>query len=108
MKSMKLDAAESKEEASVGGDADRPEYPYGLTVCLDNEALAKLGMKDLPDVGEVFVLEARVVVCSKSQYERQSGSDNNMSLQITDMALAESDDEPKDRRSAAEKIYGKK
>lgn len=109
MNSMKLTSAEAKAEVSYDAESDRPEYPYGLTICLDDESLAKLGLKTLPDVGAVMYLEARVKVCSKSQYERQDGSDSNLSLQITDMELTETDDdEPKDTRTAAQKVYGKK
>lgn len=90
MISMKLTPAEAKKEDDVDGsgpDSDAPAYPCGLTVYLDDEALAKLGMTSMPDIGTPFLMTARVEVCSTSQYQNQSGADKSLSLQITDMQL---------------------
>jgi len=85
---MKLTPDEAKQEtASAPSDAEQPAYPYGLTICLDDDSLSKLGIDSLPDVGTPFLLTARVEVCSTSQYQNQGGSDRNLSLQITDMQL---------------------
>jgi hypothetical protein len=105
MISMKLTPAEAKSETMLGDpdDSDLPEYPYGLTVCLDKDSLDKLGITDLPPVGTRMQLTALVEVCSVSQYQNQSGTDSNLSLQITDMELAASNSEPK---PLANRIYG--
>jgi hypothetical protein len=102
---MKLSAAEAKAETMLGSgdDDDQPAYPYGLTIQLCDEVLAKLGITDLPPVGTVMQLTALVEVCSVSQYENQDGAENNMSLQITDMELANGNSEPK---PLANRIYG--
>lgn len=67
--------------------SERQEYPYGLALQLNSETLAKLGMNDLPDVGTVLTLHARVEVVSVSQYEQQDGQNREVGLQITDMEL---------------------
>jgi hypothetical protein len=105
MISMKLTAAEAKSEATYlgGDDDDLPKYPYGLSICLDDETLAKLSITDLPPVGTVMQLTALVEVCSISQYENQDGADKSMNLQITDMELANGNSEPK---NLANRIYG--
>jgi hypothetical protein len=104
MISMKLSAAEAKAETMLGGpDDDAPQYPYGLTVSLCDETLAKLGITDLPPVGTVMQLTALVEVCSVSQYENQDGTEKSMSLQITDMELASGNSEMK---PIANRIYG--
>jgi hypothetical protein len=106
MISMKLTPAEAKQEAGIAPmDAEQPAYPYGLTICLDDEALAKLGITSMPDVGTPFTLTARVEVCSTSQYQNQDGADRNLSLQITDMELGPppSTQTPEER---AAKFYG--
>ncbi|MBR8460772.1 hypothetical protein KDW07_26895 [Burkholderia dolosa] len=104
--SMKLTAAEAKSESGIAqpaaADTDQPAYPYGLTICLDDEALAKLGLSPLPDVGTPMTLMARVEVCSKSQYQNQDGTDTSLSLQITDMALAPETQSPE---QGAAKFY---
>lgn len=89
MISMKLSAAEAKSETMLGDtDDDLPKYPYGLTINLCDDELAKLGITELPPVGTVMQLTALVEVCSISQYENQDGADKSMNLQITDMELA--------------------
>jgi hypothetical protein len=105
MISMKLTTAEAKSETMLGDpeESDLPEYPYGLSVCLDKDSLEKLGITELPSVGTVMQLTALVEVCSVSQYQNQSGTDSNLSLQITDMELAAGNSEPK---ALANRIYG--
>jgi hypothetical protein len=104
MISMKLTAAEAKADTMLGGtDDDLPQYPYGLSICLDDDILAKLGITELPPVGTVMQLTALVEVCSISQYENQDGADKSMNLQITDMELANGNSAPK---PIANRIYG--
>jgi hypothetical protein len=61
--SMKLTPDEAKIEAAEGtamaAPEDQPAYPCGLTIYLDDEVLAKLGMTALPDVGAPLMLTAR-------------------------------------------------
>lgn len=91
--SMKLSPMEAKEE--YGGSMlckpkpeNLPKYPYGLSLYLDDEALAKLGIVNLPDVGTVLTLHALVEVTSNSQRQSQEGKTVCMDLQLTDMALS--------------------
>ena len=88
MINMKMTAEEAKEEIQPT-TADAPEYPYGLTISLDEDAMAKLGITALPKVGTRMELRALVTVCGTSQYDTQGGEpESNLSLQITDMELA--------------------
>ncbi|MDR5772086.1 MULTISPECIES: capsid staple protein [unclassified Caballeronia] len=105
MISMKLTPAEAKAETMLAAPSDAPEYPYGLTICLDDDVLAKLGITDLSPVGAVFMLTARVEVCSTSQYQNQDGTDKSMSLQITDMDL-DTGDAPRSTNDIANRLYG--
>jgi hypothetical protein len=109
MISMKLTPAEAKQETMLAEASEAPEYPYGLTICLDDEILAKLGIDPsaLPPVGSVFFIEAKAQVCSTSQYQNQDGADASMSLQITDMSLSTTDDDaPRSSDSIANRLYG--
>ena len=104
--SMKTTPAEAKEEAKemIGDASTQPQYPYGLSISIDDEMMTKLGIKDLPAVGTEMMLMAKCEVCSTSAYDTQTnGPEINFSLQITDMAL-ESPNGP----SIAERLYGKK
>ncbi|CAB3624643.1 capsid staple protein [Achromobacter pestifer] len=86
---MKLSPEQAKEmDCCVSSDPDGgPKYPYGLTLSLDDDTLQKLGMFNLPAVGQTMRLMAVVEVCSTSQHASQQGTDKYVSLQITQMAL---------------------
>ena len=85
MISMKLSAEESKQRGETAM-ADRPKYPYGLSINLENEAIEKLGLPALPAVGSTMLLYARVQVESVSERESKGEEKNrSIGLQITDM-----------------------
>lgn len=88
--SMKTTPQEAKDEAkeAIGAAETQPQYPYGLTICLDDEMLKKLGIAGMPAIGTVMALTASVEVCSASQYATVGkDTESSLSLQITDMAL---------------------
>lgn len=99
MVNMKMSKKEAKEYTQpVAGDA--PEYPYGLSISLDEDSMAKLGITSLPKVGTQMEIRALVTVCGTSQYSTQGGEDeSNLSLQITDMELADA------QKTSAQRLY---
>lgn len=87
MINMKMSPKEAK-EWSEPSPAEAPEYPYGLSIDLSDESLAKLGITELPKVGAQLEIRAKVTVTSTSSYETQGGEpDKRVCLQITDMEL---------------------
>lgn len=102
--SMKLDAAEQKQESPTTADDDnKPQYPYGTCLCLDNVALTKLEMDSLPSVGDKIYVYAEATVRSVSAYENEGGASRSLDLQLTDIAL-----EPdSDTTNLANKLYSK-
>lgn len=107
LQSMALSPEEAKEmmgdccAPSMMSDEDKgPKYPYGLTIYLCDETLAKLNLGTLPDVGTKFTLMAIVEVTSNSQRQTQDGKDVSMDLQITDMALSSGPD-----KTPAQSLY---
>lgn len=103
--SMKIDPKKREEKYAETVAADRPIYPWGLGINLDEEAIEKLG-GDLPEVGTTMTVIARVDVTAVSSNESASGKNRSVSLQITDMCLEDDADEG---GSAADKLYaGKK
>lgn len=64
------------------------EYPFGLRICLNEDSLSLLGVKDLPNVGEKMKLMAMVEVCSVSQFKTDDGAKRNVDLQIVEMDLS--------------------
>lgn len=90
MISMKLTPEEAKQENGMDAVAgEQRAYPYGLCLSLDDETLTKLGLSQPPAVGTRMVLHALVEVTTTSQYENQDGKDLSVSLQVTDMELAD-------------------
>ena len=102
---MKMSAEERKEQMQQTDDG-MSEYPYGLRICLDDDAIKKLGLTVLPSVGAKVTFTALSVVCSTSAYS-SDGKDpeTSVSLQITALELI---DASMSNESAANALYGKK
>lgn len=97
---MELSAAEAKQEVSI--EAAAPKYPWGLCVTLNNDALKKLNIDKLPEIGSKMRLIAEVEVSAVRAYSAQQGeSDTSVDLQITDMSLSGAE------ASAASVLYRK-
>lgn len=107
MTNMAMSKEEAQEEsgAPTAGNTDElPKYPYGLELRLDDSAMEKLGITELPDVGYVMKLTALVTVTRVSMNQAQDNdAENSMSLQITDMQL---DAPAMDSSAMAAKLYG--
>ena len=104
MKSMAMSAEEAKEmyscEPSKPGDG--PKYPYGLSLCLNDDTLEKLGITELPEVGQVVQITALATITSIGMNQQQDGDkESRAELQITDMEMTKSTGD------LAEKMYGK-
>jgi hypothetical protein len=87
---MKLDKTAREKMISPAKLLDEgPQYPWGLSLSLDNESLDKLGVENLPKVGATMRLEARVSVSSVSSNEGMDKTvRRSVSLQVTAMALS--------------------
>jgi hypothetical protein len=97
---MKLSKSEASETMPVEAKQDAPAYPYGLRLELNDETMKKLGLEELPDVGETMMLKAKVVVERVSQNDTKDGKRQDMSLQITEMELSEGEEEEDDEDEA--------
>lgn len=116
--SMERTAAEKrsaqKRMEAVSADVG-PDYPWGLCLNLGAEELDKLGISDLPAVGDEFHIYAVAKVTSVHQSQSSDGDDcRGVTLQITDMGtMSEGGEKEDDERSqrgfkrAAVKLYGK-
>jgi hypothetical protein len=105
MVNMKLSSEKAAEMYGETMSSEAPKYPYGLQISLDEEALEKLGMPGLPEVGMTMSLVARVEVVSTSKRDTQEdGEERCLSLQITDLELGPEKEET-DFESA---LYGRK
>lgn len=89
-------------------DPNAPKYPYGLQLSLDEDSLAKLGLTQPPAIGTKIRITAECTVCSTSAYQRQGGEqEQNVSLQITDMEIGETEGQTDDDSAdPATMLYG--
>lgn len=100
--SMKMSKTERDERNSPTSMAEEgPIYPYGLSLSLDGDALDKVGMSALPEVGEEMLLHAKVKVTSVSSNEHEHGKHKSVSLQITDLGLEDAGE----KTAAADALY---
>lgn len=100
--SMKMSSTEQKKMAEPTMTADKPQFPYGLCLELNEEILTKLGIKNLPKVGSYLMVMARAEVVSVSMNAYEDGEHKHVRLQITEMAAGV--DEKK--KSTEEALYG--
>ncbi len=69
------------------------KYSYGLHISLNKDDLEKLGAdSDSFELNGVYHIQALVKVDSISSHENQGGEDCCVGLQITHMAMPESED----------------
>ncbi|MCK5617512.1 hypothetical protein KAR91_87420 [Candidatus Pacearchaeota archaeon] len=83
---MKLTPKEAKIEAGIE-EPKGPDYPYGLEISLDEEAISKLGIKELPKDGSAMSVIANANVIETGDVSRQGKKHRRLRLQITDMSL---------------------
>lgn len=103
LQSMKMTKEDRKMETPAML-SEKPEYPYGLCLRLDNATMKKLGMSSLPDVGSILMISAKAEVVSVSERDSAyGGEDRNCELQITEMNI-----EGASNDKAAKSLYGDK
>lgn len=70
-------------------EAPKPEYHYGLRICLNEDMIKAMGFVDeLPEVGTTMKMKAIVEVCCTSENEsKEYGLSRSMDLQIVEMEL---------------------
>ncbi len=78
-KERKLDKAQPVGES--------PKFPYGLSISLDDESLDKLGIKNLPKVGDFVRLDAVGRIESISQSSHTNSTNRSVSIQIEKLAV---------------------
>ena len=84
LRDMKLSRAEKADDAEVA--SERPDYPYGLSLSLDEDALEKLGI-ELPGIGDTFFVVAIARVRGVSEHQDEASKSQNVQLQIEQLSL---------------------
>lgn len=88
---LKLTDADKKKRAKEFDPKNvdaQPDYPYGTRLSLDDAALEKLGIDELPKAGSELHVTGIVKVTGTSQNADEKGSsDRRVELQITHLAI---------------------
>jgi hypothetical protein len=93
MTHMKMDQQEMNKTMAMGPEK-RESYPYGLRVRLGDAEMKKLGMEEMPKVGDEIELDAKVKVVGTSANATEGGAKNrSVELQITHMELGGGEEE---------------
>lgn len=109
--SLELSKDERKKESEpCAPAADQPLFPYGTSMYLNDETLAKLGIDEMPVVGTVIKVQAVGKVTGTSEREYEGGSHRTLDIQFTEMALEEGKAAEKGQTfdGAAKTLYGSK
>jgi hypothetical protein len=84
--SMELSEDEKTGTAMPIPMPDKPEYPFGLRICLTEVELAKLGLAADCEVGDMLDMRCFARVTSISQNVGEDSSSCRVELVITDIA----------------------
>lgn len=99
----KLVSMEKKEQGMAMAMTES-KYPYGLEIRLDEQSLQALSVKELPKIGEYFMILAKAEVVSVSSIEHKGGEESrHVCLQICEMAPPQ---KAKEEKKTEEVMYG--
>ena len=82
MKRTKKDRKNS--DHAISSDED---FPFGLSISLDDESLAKLGIKTLPEVGEEMIVAGVGKVQSVSERSEANRKSRNVTIQLEQLEV---------------------
>lgn len=104
MKMVSLELDKKPQACDPCGPCMDQKYPWGLEICLEEDSLKKLGIKELPELKDMVSINAVAEIISVSAHAGQNGEERRtLRLQITDMALSK--EQPK--KDAAKILYDK-
>lgn len=91
------------------GSSSREKYGYGTSITLDAEMLKKLGIKDMPTVGDEYHIMATGKVTSVSQNASETNESSRLEIQLTHMGLSQETDAKEAKETPAmekKEMYG--
>lgn len=83
---------EDKANQAIGLVGTRDKYGYGTSITLDAEALKKLGVAELPEVGDEYAIVAVGKVTSVSQNASEQNNSTRLEVQLTHLKLTHEDE----------------
>ena len=96
-------SSQEKREGSVLSVEDKPDYPSGLRIHLNEDTIAKLGLSEMPEVGAMMNIIGMAEVVNVSKEDGMGDVESfSISLQIQDLDVNE---ETKDQQ-VGNLLYG--
>lgn len=83
---MELDDEDKLDAAMPIAMPDKPDYPYGLRICLTEKEMEKLGL-EMPDLGDAIDMRCFATVTSVSCNEDTGGKCCRVEMQIEKIAI---------------------
>ena len=90
--SMEMDDEEKMDFLAPIAMPDRPDYPYGLRICLCEKELTKLGLP-VPEVGDYLDMRSFGRVTSVSCEQRDGSDTCRVEIQIEQIAVENENEE---------------
>jgi hypothetical protein len=87
MVDMELDDEEKLDAVMPIAMPDRPDYPYGLRICLTQRELTKLGLEADCEIGDLIDIRAFGEVTSISKNDGPNGPDCRVEIQLQRLSL---------------------
>lgn len=88
----------------MGDSPSEPIYPYGLCLSLNDDEIAKLGLDDDAEVGDMLEMKILCKITSVSKNATTGGERNRIELQITHIEDDE-EEEAAEARNPAKTLY---
>ena len=110
--SSMVDMAKDTEEVRDEVAPSVSVYPYGLCLAFDDDIMEKLGITEMPDVGDMIHIAAMAKVTSVSDRENECTDGTTkrcrrVELQITHLATENEDDENDEGEARRSRFYDK-
>jgi len=94
MVDMELDDEDKLDSTAPIAMPQKPDYPYGLRICLTTKELAKLGLEPDCDIDDVIDLRAFAVVTGCFRNKIEGGQEEcRVELQIQKLAIEQESEE---------------
>lgn len=84
LKRTKKDKKQNSDEVATSSHED---FPFGLSINLDDETLGKLGITKLPKVGSDMIVAGIGVVESISERSDKNKKSRNVQIQLTKLSV---------------------
>lgn len=83
---MTLPPAEAEKETVEAAELEKPKYPWGLCIYLNEDTMKMLSLKKL-DVGTVVMITGKAKVTGYSEREYEGGAHKTQDMQIIELGI---------------------